>query len=302
MNWDKISFDWNRARAFLATAEEGSLSGAARALGLAQPTVGRQIAALEQELQVALIEHSGRGVQLTPVGLALLEPLRAMAEAAHQVHRLALGQSDALEGSVTLSASQVIAAYLLPPVLQELRRQHPGITLDVVATQEASDLRHREADIAVRSFRPTDPELVARRIRLGRAWLYASASYLERLGHPTEPQQLRAAEFIGFDHTPRLLERLNALGLALTQDNFPWITANQLVQWEMVKRGMGIGVMMEEVGRREPLVTRVLPEILSPLEIPLWLVSHREVKMSRRVRVVFEHLAQALASPPPPTP
>lgn len=295
MDWAVINFDWNRARAFLATAEEGSFSAAARALGVSQPTVGRQVAALEEELGVSLIEHVGRGVEFTPTGLDLVEHVRAMADAAARISLVAAGQSLSLDGTICVAASEVISAHLLPPIVRELRARHPGIEVEILASNTTSDLLRREADIAIRNFRPEDPELIARKVRDSHARLYASSSYLESLGRPSAPAELAGAEFIGFDRTDALMKGLNALGLELTEDNFPVVTANHLVQWELACQGAGICVMMEEVGDAEPRVERALPG-LPAIPVPMWLVSHRELRTSRRVRVVFDMLAEALAA------
>ncbi len=293
MDWRATSFDWNRARAFLVTAEEGSFSAAARALGVAQPTVGRQVAALEDELGVALIERVPRGVELTPTGLELVEHIRAMNEAAARVSRVAAGQSLSLEGKVSITASEVISAHILPPIVRAIREDYPGIELDLVASNRPSDLRQREADIAVRSFQPRDPELVARKIRDDHARLYASPDYLENLGHPTAPEDLSDAQILGFDRTNALMDGLNALGMNLTPSNFAIVTESHLVQWELCKQGAGICLMMERIGEAEPQVQRVLPD-LPPLPVPMWLTSHREVRTSRRVRVVFDLLVERL--------
>lgn len=294
MDWKTINFDWNRARAFLVTAEEGSFTAAARALGTTQPTIGRQVAALEEELGVTLIERVPRGIQLTPTGLELVEHIRTMVEAATRVSLIAAGQSLSLEGTICITASEALAAYILPPIIHTIRAKYPNIEIEIVASNQPSDLRRREADIAVRSFRPGDPELIAKKVREDPAHLYASPSYLERLGNPTKPEELSGAEFIGFDRTDTWMEGLNELGLDLTARNFPIITESHLVQWELVKAGAGIGVMIEEIGGSEPRVQRVLPE-LAPFVVPMWLTSHREVRMSRRVRVVFDLLAEGLS-------
>jgi len=293
MDWRSVNFDWNRARAFLVTAEEGSFSAAGRALGMAQPTIGRQVAALEQELDVLLFERVGHGLELTPTGLDLLEHVRVMGEAAVRVSLTAAGQSLSLEGSVCISASQITALYSLPPIIADLRSQHPGIEVEIIATNDTSDLSRREADIAIRSFRPTQSELVARKIKEGRARLYASPDYLAALGGPTTPEELSQANFLGFDRSDVMLKGLNALGLSLTQESFPVITGNQLVQWELAKRGVGVAIMMEEIGDAEPLVTRALPE-LPPFPVPMWLTTHRELSTSRRLRVVFDLLLEGL--------
>ncbi|RLB54797.1 MAG: LysR family transcriptional regulator [Deltaproteobacteria bacterium] len=294
MDWQRVSFDWNRARAFLVTAEEGSFSAAARALGIAQPTIGRQVAGLEETLGVTLFERVSRGLVLTPTGVELVEHVRAMGEAATRVSRVAAGQSLSLDGAICISASDVIATYILPPIIADIRAAHPGIEIEIVSTNQASDLGRREADIAIRSFRPTEPELVSRKIRDDNAYLYATPGYLETLGNPTTPAELSRGEFIGFDHTDMLMNGLNALGLSLTPDNFPWVTANQHVQWALVTQGSGIGIMMEEVGDAEPRVTRALPD-LPAFPVPTWLTSHRDVRTSRRVRVVFDMLARGLS-------
>lgn len=293
MDWQRVSFDWNRARAFLVTAEEGSFSAAARALGMAQPTIGRQVAGLEETLGVTLFERVGRGLVLTPTGVELVEHVRAMGDAATRVSRVAAGQSLSLDGAICISASDVIATYILPPIIAEIRTAHPGIEIEIVSTNQASDLGRREADIAIRSFRPTEPELVSRKIRDDNAYLYATPGYLETLGNPTTPAELSRGEFVGFDHTDMLMNGLNALGLSLTPDSFPWVTANQHVQWALVTQGSGIGIMMEEVGDADPRVTRALPD-LPAFPVPTWLTSHRDVRTSRRVRVVFDMLAAGL--------
>ena len=294
MDWRSVKFDWNRARAFLVTAEEGSLSAAARALGMAQPI--RQVGALEEELSVVLFERVGRGLTLTPSGLELLDHVRAMGDAANRVSLSAAGQSQSIEGTVCIAASETYAAILLPPIIAKLRRAEPGIDIEIVTSNKASDLRRREADIAIRNFRPTEPDLVAKKVRDVPARLYAAPAYLERIGNPKVPYDLRHADFISIDNSGMFLKGLNALGLNLAQRNFPIFTENYLVMWELVKHGLGIGVLDGNIGDAEPLVRRALPD-LGPLMFPIWLVAHREVNTSRRIRAVFDLLAEELAAP-----
>jgi DNA-binding transcriptional LysR family regulator len=296
MDWRSVKFDWNRARAFLVTAEEGSLSAAARALGMAQPTLGRQVDALEEELGVILFERVGRGFTLTPSGLELLDHVRAMGDAANRVSLTAAGQSQSIEGTICIAASETHAALLLPPVIAKLRATEPGIHIEIVASAKASDLRRREADIAIRNFAPTEPDLIAKKIRDIPARLYATPAYLEHIGNPKLPYDLRHADFISIDGSGMFMKGLNAMGLNLTERNFPILTENYLVMWEYVKRGIAIGIQDGNVGDAEPLVRRVLPD-LEPLLFPIWLVAHRELNTSRRVRVVFDLLAEELANP-----
>ena len=287
-------FDWNRARAFLATAEEGSFSGAARALASSQPTIGRAVAALEAELDVVLFERVGHRLVLTPTGADLVEQIRAMDAAALRASLIAAGQSLSLDGPVCISASQIEAVFTLPPILARIRELHPGIDIEVLATNEASDLGRREADIAIRSFRPTQPELFARKVKDGAAHLYGATDYLDRLGNPSTPEALSKADFIGFNRDDTLVAGLNAIGLSLTQRNFRVVSENQLLQWELTKRGLGVSIMTEDVGDAEPLVRRALPS-LPPITVPLWLTTHRELSTSRRMRVVFDLLLEGLA-------
>lgn len=291
-------FDWNRARAFLATADQGSFSAAARLLGTTQPTIGRQVTALEDELGVVLFERHGRGLSLTATGLELVEPLRAMDEAAQRFSRVATGQSLSLDGPICISAGEVIAAYVLPPIVAEIRALHPGITIEIIATNQVSDLGRREADIAVRSFRPSDPNLIARKISDDMGYLYATPAYLESLGNPTDLEGLSGAEFVAFDETDVFMKHLNAMGLSLDSSNFPWVCANQQVQWALITQGSGIGVMIEQIGDPDERVVRVLPELLG-VPLATWLTSHREVRTSRRVRVVFDILVEHLSPKTP---
>ncbi|WP_296429594.1 LysR family transcriptional regulator [Yoonia sp.] len=293
MDWRSVKFDWNKARAFLVTAEEGSLSAAARALGMAQPTLGRQVDGLEQELGIVLFERVGRGLTLTPSGLELLEHVRDMGEAAGRVSLTALGQSQALEGTICISASETYATVLLPPLVAKLRKMEPGIQVEIVVANHASDLRRREADIAIRNFRPTEPDLIAKKIGDAYAVLYATPEYIAQIGSPTKPHDLRHADFVNMDRSGMMLKGLNTLGLGLTEANFPLLTESYLVMWELVRQGAGIGVLDAHIGDADPAVRRVLPD-LEPLVFPIWLVAHRELTTNRRIRMVYDFLAKEL--------
>ncbi|MFT4715333.1 MAG: DNA-binding transcriptional LysR family regulator [Paracoccaceae bacterium] len=294
MDWRAINFDWNRARAFLVTAEEGSLSAAARALGTAQPTIGRQVDALEKELGIVLFERVGRGLTLTPSGLELLEHVRAMADAAGKVSLTSFGQSQSMQGKITIAASEVYAAILLPPILAKLRKTEPGIEVEIVASNKPSDLRRHEADIAIRNFRPTEPDLIARKIKDIPARLYATPDYLAAIGNPKLPYDLRHADFINIDRSDALMKGLNSMGMDLSEQNFPILVEDYNVMWALVKQGLGIGILDGTLGDAEPKVIRVIPD-LEPLMFPIWLVAHRELATSRRIRMVFDLLAAELA-------
>lgn len=297
MDWRAIKFDWNRARAFLVTAEEGSLSRAAKALGMSQPTLGRQVSALEKELGVALFERSGRGLELTPSGMALLEHVRTMADAANYVSLTATGRSQALEGTVRLSTSEVVAALLLPPLVRKLRLQHPHIHIDLIASNDMSDLKRREADIALRFYRgrPADSHLIARKLDTIKGYLYATPEYLRRIGNPATPEALEHADFLGPREIDLHIKMLGERGINVSPQNFRVSTESSLVQWELTKAGVGIGYIQERLGDAEPRVTRVLPD-LAPFCAEMWLVAHRELRTSRRIRAVFDFFVKELAN------
>lgn len=294
MKWRAVTYDWNRARAFLVTAEEGSLTAAARALGLTQPTLSRQVEALEKELSLMLFERIGRGLVLTPAGIELLEHVRGMGEAATRLSVAASGQSQSLDGPICITASEAYAAFLLPPIIARLRRAHPGLEVEIIASNATTDLRRREADIAIRNVASTQQELIARKIRDDSAHMYAAGSYLDTLGPLKSLDDLEGADFLGFTSTVVMIEALNALGLAVTRKNFPVVCDNHLVQWEFVKNGAGIGLITEDIGDAEPRVRRVMPS-MAPINIPMWLVAHRELNTSARVRAVFDFLALELS-------
>lgn len=285
--------DWNHLRAFLATVETGSLSAAARSLGLTQPTLGRQVAALEQELGVLLFERLGRSLVPTLAGRELFESARSMGEAASRLSIIASGQSQSIEGLVRITASDIVAAHILPPILKRLNEVAPGIVVDVVADNDVRDLMRREADIAIRHVRPEQPDLIARRGRGTTAHLYAASAYLDAHGRPVTGADLADENFIGYSEADGLVAELNARGVPVTRDNFRWTTTSVVTAWEMIRQGLGIGVMFRDVAQDAAGVEQVLPE-LTPFEVPIWLAVHRELHTSRRIRLVFDLLAEAL--------
>ena len=295
MVWPSAAFDWNQVRAFLATAEEGSLSAAARALDQTQPTIGRQVTALESDLGVTLFERAGHTLVLTQSGLELLEHARSMGDAAAMVSLSASGQSQAIEGQVRITASDVMSAYNLPPFLAHLRDVAPGIEVDIVASNQVRDLTRREADIAIRHVRPNQPNLIAKRVGEGKAVLCAGTSYLEKIGRPETISDLARTLLIGFDPPDALLEGLVASGLPFERANIKLASDSGIVVWELVKAGLGLAVMPVDLVETTPGVELVLPE-LAPFLYPVWLVTHRELHTSRRIRLVFDLLAETLSA------
>ncbi len=294
MNWNAISFDWNQARSFLAVAEEGSLSAAAAALKLTQPTVTRQLAALEGHLDVMLLERTGRTVSLTPAGFDLLDHVRAMADAANMMSLAASGQSQDIGGKVRVTASEMTAAYLLPNVLDNLFAIAPDLHLEIASDNSVRDLLLREADIAVRHLRPEQPNLIAKLVCEETMRFYAVGKYFDHHGHPKQLGDMSIHQFVSFGDFERIVGYLKLVGLDLSEKNFRYASNSQLVEWEIARKGHAIAIMNDRIAAKFPEFQPVLTEI-DPFTIPVWLVAHRELQTSRRIRLVFDVLANALS-------
>ncbi|WP_158970493.1 LysR family transcriptional regulator [Paraglaciecola sp. L3A3] len=294
MKWRALNFDWNHIRAFLITAEEGTLSAAAKALNSTQPTLSRQVAALEAELKVTLFERVGQRLVLTQSGLELLEHAREIGDAALAFSLTASGQSKQIEGTVVVSAGELTATYILPKIIAKLRRSEPGITIEVVVTNDPSDLKRREADIAIRSFHPKQSDLIAKKVGEEVIWLYAAAEYLETLPAFTDFSELTNIQIIGFDRSSVITDILNKQGWNLSKKNFSIITPFQLLQLELCKEGEGLIFLPEQMGDREPKLIRAFENMGSIMTLPVWLVCHQELRTSLRVRRVFDFFSLEL--------
>ena len=295
MNWKAIAFDWNQVRAFLVTAEEGSLSAAARELGLTQPTLGRQVSALENELGVTLFERVGKSLKLTQSGLELLEHVREMGAAATKISLTASGQSQDVSGKVSITASDVMSAEHLPEFLIELREAAPLISVDIVADNQISDLLRRDADIAIRHVRPEQPDLIARLVTEETAHFYAVPDYLNTNGTPRSIEELKKHFFVGFADNQRMIEILGSMGINVNENQFLYGSKNGVTAWQMTLAGLGICIMSDKVAQKYPKVIR-LELGMEPIVFPIWLATHRELHTSRRIRLVFDLLADFLKS------
>ncbi|MEM1273689.1 MAG: LysR family transcriptional regulator [Pseudomonadota bacterium] len=298
MNWNALHVDWNHLRAFLATAEEGSLSAAARALGQTQPTLGRQVAALEHSLGVTLFERLGRRLALTEAGRALLAHVRAMGHAAEHVALTAAGQSDAVAGKVRISASDAVCAYQLPNILLGLRAAAPSIELQIVADNQISDILRREADIAIRHVAPNEPELIARRLPNGYGRFYAATSWLAKNRPPRKIADLAEAALVGADRAEVMQQQLAKRGVDVAPLFTPIWSRNGTAMWELVKAGHGLGLMSDAIAAETPGVQAIDIDGIDGIEIPTWLITHRELRTARRIRVVFDYLATTFTAKP----
>jgi len=284
--------DWTLLRAFLEVANCGSLSRAAVALGSSQPTLSRQIAQLEAQLGHPLFERTTRGVRLTEAGAALRAPAERMREHARQFAMVAAGRSQTVAGTVRVTASEVFSAYVLPDLLLGLRRSHPEIQIELVASNAVENLLEREADIALRMQRPKQAALVARRLADQPMGLYAHRDYIARRGQPTLANMLQH-EWVGYDRSDDYLRGFRAAGLSVGKELFGFRCDNQIVAWQAVLAGLGIGAMTQRVAVLSPQVVRVLPKLPIP-PLLLWITAHRELRGTPRLKVVFDALARAL--------
>ena len=288
------NFDWRLIRCFLAALEHGSLLGAARALKSSQPTMGRHLAELEQQLGVVLFERTGRGLKPTATALQLAQPARAMESSALQLTRQLTGAQAGISGSVRISASQPVACLLLPQVLAQMRQDLPQIQVELVASNAVSNLLRREADIAVRMLRPTQATLVARKIGEVQMGIFGHSRYLARRGTPRRVEDLFAHELVGNDTVDTIVRAARALGHELGREVFSLRSDDLMVQWSAVRSGFGLGFLGLYQAQAEPELLRVLPALkIAPL--PMWLAVHREIRTSQRIRAVYDYLAHSLS-------
>lgn len=287
--------NWDLYRTFLAVLREGSLSGAARMLGLTQPSVSRHIDTLEEALGKRLFLRTQRGLAPTDAALELQPYAEALALTSAALLRAASGASgDAITGTVRVSASEVVGVEHLPPILTGLRRQHPGLTVELVLSNRVDDLLRREADIAVRMVEPEQQALVARRCGTITLGFHARAEYLEKRGTPRKPEDLANHDLIGFDReTPAIRGYLSRLPVPARPD-FALRADSDLAQLAFIRAGFGIGMCQVPLAAREPSLVRVLPDVFS-LDLGLWVVMHEDLKTSPHCRAVFDALAQGLS-------
>ncbi|WP_025029412.1 LysR family transcriptional regulator [Nitratireductor aquibiodomus] len=288
------ALDWNLLRAFHATATLGSLSAAARHLSLTQPTLSRQIIALEGELGVELFERIGRRLSLSPTGSALLEHIERMGDAADAFSLAASGNVQALTGRVSISATDTFSAYVLPEILDRIRLEAPQLSVMVVASNDLSDLHRREADIAIRHVAPDRERLVGQRLRDTEAHFYASHGWVERNGLPRSVDQLAHSDLIGIEDVERYTAYLNGMGIPIGVSDFRLLSNSGIAVWQMVRQGLGVAAMLREVAERTPGVTR-LPLDLPGITVPIWLVTHQGLEASPRIRLVQRIVSEELA-------
>jgi DNA-binding transcriptional LysR family regulator len=287
------ALDWSLVQSFLAVAEAGSLSGAARILGLSQPSVGRQVQAMEAALGVALFTRQPRGMALTEAGSGLVAPARAMREAAGRLALAAAGADEGLKGTVRVTASHLVSHYHLPAILAAIRAAEPEIAIELVATDHSENLLFREADIAIRMYRPNQLDVVTKHLGDFTLGVYAARSYLARAGRPERLKDLRGHALVGYDRNEAILRGMRAFGIEATRDWFGLRSDDDPVTWELVRAGCGIGFAQVAVADRDPAVERLLPDLPLP-PLPVWLTAPEAMRHTPRLRRVWELLEEGL--------
>ncbi|HEV7384352.1 MAG TPA: LysR family transcriptional regulator [Phenylobacterium sp.] len=282
--------DWDLFQSLHAVLEAGTLSAAARLRGLTQPTLGRHIETLEQRLGSPLFLRSPRGLQPTDLALELKPHLHDMAAAASAAVRDASGAADSLNGSIRITASEMVGAEVLPPILTDFRRQHPGIIIELMMSNIVDDLSRREADIAVRMAPPTQSALVAKKVGDVQLGFYATPDYLERYGRPGSMAELKDHTVIGFDGPARSIRDLAGINVPVSRETFDFRSDSDLAQLAVMRAGYGIGVCQPTIARRNGLV-RVLSNVVV-FNLGVWIVMHENLRASRRMRLMFDHLVE----------
>ncbi len=287
------SLDWSLIQAFLAVAESGSLSAAGRQLAASQPTLGRRIRRMEEALGLELFHRRAHGLVLSDAGRRILPAAEAMHQAAGQMALAVAGQDQRLEGDVRITASQVVSHFILPPILADLRAAEPGIHIDLVPSDSSQNLLFREADIAVRMYRPDQLDVITSHVTDLPVGIFAARSYLARRGTPRRVEDLRAHDLVGFDRDDRIIRGMARMGMQVTRDCFVLRTDDQAAYWHLVRAGAGIGfgqvVMLED----EPELVRLFEDLPIP-PLPVWLTAHEAMGRVPRIRRVWEALARGL--------
>ncbi|MGR3436326.1 MAG: LysR family transcriptional regulator [Shimia sp.] len=295
MNDDPASstLDWSALSLVLAVARAGSLTAASKRTGLSQPTLGRRLDALERRLGVTLFLRGRGGMVPTETGAIVIARAEAMEGLADDLLRTLVGGAVEAAGDVRVTASRVVATYLLPPIVARLAATDPAIRLDIVATDDVANLLRRDADIALRMVRPAQPDLIARRLGTLPLAAYAAPGYVDRHGLP-EPtaEGLLRHRLIGHDRSTLVLDGLRAAGVPADRTLFAARTDDQVLYARLVAAGVGIGFLARAVGAAEGLVE--VPLGINPPALPVWLAAHRDVRTSAAIRRVADAIGEGL--------
>jgi DNA-binding transcriptional LysR family regulator len=286
---------WDLYRTFLAVVRAGSLSAAARRIGITQPTAGRHVRALEKSVGASLFTRSQRGLSVTEAARALVPHAEAMAAAADALSRASSGGTRGESGTVRLTAGEMMGCELLPPLLAEFSHRYPRIQLELTLSNRNLDLLRRDADIAVRMLRPTQKSLIARRVGVVPIGLFAHRRYIEAFGLPKGPEEISRHCLIGFDRDMDVMNSASGPKVPFTREQFRFRCDSAAGQLAALRAGVGIGACFVTVGQRNPDLMRVFERTLN-FHREVWLAIHRDARSTRRIKLLFDHLADRLTA------
>lgn len=274
--------DWGNLRFFLELVRTGSLSGAARRLGVDRNTVARRVAALEEEIGLALFERGPQGWGRTPAGQELAELAGRVEEDVLAMARHVDARDRAPSGTVRLTTAAHLAVHLLSPALPVLRERHPGLVLEIAADQRAFDLTRREADLALRMGRPRDAGLVTRKLSDVAHRFYASPGYLAG----RRSVDFAKDHFIGFDDSLASAPQERWLARLAPERRVVFRTNSTASLQAAARIGLGVAVLPCYVADPDPGLSRL--EGPEAVHHELWLLVHGDLRRSPRVRAVIE--------------
>lgn len=295
MAFDDLDQDWSLIQSFLAVAETGSLSAAARLLSRSQPTLGRHIKTLERALSATLFDRHPKGLSLTAAGAELLPLARQMRETMSEIAIRTAGRDSRLAGTVRVTSSVFVAHYVLPGILARIRQAEPQIQIDLVPSDDSENLLFRQADLAVRMYEPEQLDIVCQHVCDTEIAAFAAHSYIERAGWPETAEDLRQHDLIGYDRSDLMLRTMADLGISGDREMFAIRCDNQSAYWELVRAGCGVGFSQAIVGRNDPSVTELHLGIDVPA-LPVWLAAHQAMRQTPRIRKVWDMLFDELRS------
>ncbi|MFD2180481.1 LysR family transcriptional regulator [Veronia pacifica] len=296
MNNEGRDINWEWLRAFVTVAEQGSLNKAAETLTVSQPTLSRHLNALEKHTGVLLFHRTTQGVSLTPEGEALLVSAMPMREAYDAFSRALQGNDDSVEGEIRLSANELMAHHYIADHLVAFRREHPAISVELVVSNQQANISRREADVAIRMFRPQQLELKCRRIGSVDLGFYCHRSLTDEVKPLTDAENpFGELPMIGFDKDDTFIRHAAQLGINLTVDDFQWRTDSLETQIALLRAGGGIGIMHKNLAEKDKELVQIWDEVAIP-SLDVWLVCHRDSWKNARIRALINFLSSRLGA------
>lgn len=286
--------EWESQRVFLAVLRSGSLSGAARLLGIAQATARRRLDQLERALGLSLFTRTPGGLTPTAAARDLIQHVEAMDLAARAFSRMASAEATPDRGTVRIACGDLLGVEVLPGLLRDFHHRHPGLRLELSVVDALEDIARLQSDIAVRLVRPSEADIRVRRVGSLRVGVHASSHCLQRYGLPASLEALRRAPLIGPDRRVADLARMVEVGFCAADQPFAIACDNHLAQLAALREGLGFGLSPTCIARRHGL-TRVLAEAVG-FEVEVWIAMHNDLRRVQRIDRAFDVLGEALRS------